>query len=77
MKKLIRIIGNISLAIFNVLFFIAYFIVHLLFMPFYGFKLPKVSPYHVSNPFVGNITIKEAFNDKYVQSREFPYEMQI
>ena len=66
MKKLIRIIGNISLAIFNVLFFIVYFIVHLLFIPFYGFKLPKVSPYHVSNPFVGNITIKEAFNDKYV-----------
>jgi len=74
MKKLLSIIGKISLAIFNVLFFIAYFIVHLLFMPFYGFKLPKVSPYHVSDPFVGNITVKEAFNDKYVQSREFPYE---
>lgn len=74
MKKLLSIIGKILLAIFNVLFFIAYFIVHLLFMPFYGFKLPKVSPYNVSDPFVGNITVKEAFNDKYVQSREFPYE---
>lgn len=74
MKKILKILYKILLAIFNVLFFIAYFIVHLLFMPFYGFKLPKVSPYHVSDPFVGNITVKEAFNDKYVQSREFPYE---
>lgn len=74
MKKLLRIIENISLAIFNVLFFIAYFIVNLLLMPFYGFKLPKVAPYHVSDPFVGNISVKESFNDKYVQSREFPYE---
>ena len=74
MKKILKILYKILLAIFNVLFFINYFIVNLLLMPFYGFKLPKVAPYHVSNPFVGNITTKESFNDKYVQSREFPYE---
>lgn len=74
MKKPLKFLYKISQAIFNVLFFIAYFIVNLFLMPFYGFKLPKVAPYHVSNPFVGNITVKEAFNDKYVQSREFPYE---
>lgn len=53
MKKILKILYKISLAIFNVLFLINYFIVHLLLMPFYGFKLPKVAPYHVSNPFVG------------------------
>lgn len=64
---------HIFQAIFNVIFFVAYFITNLLLMPFYGFKLPKVSPYHESNPYVGNISVKESFEDKFIQSKEFPF----
>ena len=73
-KKIISILKNIGLAMFNIIFLISYFIMNLILMPFYRFKLPKVSPYHVSNPYVGAINLKEFFNDKFIQSKQFPYE---
>lgn len=68
-----KILIAIFLAVFNIIFFITYFVVNLILMLFYGFRLPKVSPYHVSNPYRGKITEREFFCDEFVQSREFPY----